>query len=145
VCRPPRFLVHPQSATVEEGAAAEVSVEAEGQGLLYQWFRHGVALPSRCGAQLQWSAAQRGDEGSYTCRVRSTKQSTTLRAWPLTYTCSPYLGSNLYMSIYYMYIDLDTDTDTDIHSAGGERKWHSGLCSSISRSDRGWPAPCLHI
>lgn len=68
----PEFPLQPMSIERIEGESAVFSVGALGKTpLSYQWQHAGTNLPGQVGAELQISAVQKSDEGSYRVLVRN--------------------------------------------------------------------------
>ncbi len=67
----PRVLAGPTSRALSEGSALELAVVAEGDGLLFQWYRDDVALNFAQSAVLRILEAGLADAGIYHCVVRN--------------------------------------------------------------------------
>jgi hypothetical protein len=66
---PPTITTQPANTTVAVGASASLSVTAQGDSLVYQWFKNGVLVPGATGATLTFSSAQASNSGTYTVLV----------------------------------------------------------------------------
>lgn len=71
ICAPAAMITtQPEDTTVTVGAAATLTVVAEGTGLLaYQWHKDGVALPGATSPTYPIAAATRFDQGFYHATV----------------------------------------------------------------------------
>ncbi len=62
----PMILAQPESLVVYAGLPAQLSVAAEGTGMVsYQWRRNGVAIPGATNSTLVFSSVKFRDEGQY--------------------------------------------------------------------------------
>lgn len=76
---PPTITAHPASVTQVAGTSADLSVEASGGSLAYQWFKDGVAIDGATSATLHFSALQASDAADYTVRITGTNGTVTSR------------------------------------------------------------------
>jgi hypothetical protein len=65
----PVIARQPLADTVRDGEILELSVEASGAGLRYQWTRDGMLLPMQTTSTLRIVNATSSDAGSYACAI----------------------------------------------------------------------------
>lgn len=63
----PTIVAHPRGDSVMEGYAIELSVQATGTDVRYQWYRDGMILPGRTSSGLRIENASPSDAGRYAC------------------------------------------------------------------------------
>jgi len=69
---PPSITNQPQGAELCEGERIELTVDAEGSGLQYQWLRNGVPLPGATSRIYTIAGVTLAQEGAYQCRITGT-------------------------------------------------------------------------
>ena len=74
---PPSLLSKVRDLTVLRGATAQLSVNASGAGLFYQWFKNGALLPGATDSTLVFNNAQVADAGAYSVTVSNLSGSVT--------------------------------------------------------------------
>lgn len=74
---PPRITRQPVPVQVIAGRAAEITVEAEGAALVYQWFKDGALIPGATSLTLSINSAQAADAGGYRVLVSNPSGSVT--------------------------------------------------------------------
>lgn len=72
----PAIVSEPQSLGVRPGEAAAFAVTATGDGVAYQWFRHGIALAGATDPALTFAAVTPADMGCYTVRATNAAGTT---------------------------------------------------------------------
>jgi alpha-tubulin suppressor-like RCC1 family protein len=82
------LTVQPYEQTAYISGTASFSVEAQGQGLTYQWFTNGVAIPGATNSALTLPNVQPDEAASYSVRVSNplgqlTSRSVTLDVVPI--------------------------------------------------------------
>ncbi|HEV2761552.1 MAG TPA: pectinesterase family protein, partial [Pyrinomonadaceae bacterium] len=65
VAPPPVIAAPPADTTVTIGQPASLYVNAQGDGLFYQWYKDGSLVPGATNASIDFAAAQTADAGSY--------------------------------------------------------------------------------
>lgn len=81
---PPEITHQPANVTVCQGGSATFSVQAKGNGLLYQWRKNGAGIPNANSATLLINNASSGDVGKYDvvingkCQPSATSAEVTL-------------------------------------------------------------------
>ncbi len=72
VLPPPVIVTGPTSVIVNPGGNVTLTVNATGEGLVYQWRDNGVLLPGQTGASLTLSSLSTADTGRYDVIVSNT-------------------------------------------------------------------------
>lgn len=70
--RPPSITAQPKSGDVCVGSRLSLLVETKGSGLVYQWFKDGVALANSNTNEFLISSVTKATSGDYTVRVTGT-------------------------------------------------------------------------
>jgi hypothetical protein len=65
------IVSQPQSLVQSIGAKASFSVDAAGEGLTYQWFKHGQAISGATGATFEIASVSSTDADEYTVEIKN--------------------------------------------------------------------------
>ncbi len=86
---PPTIYSQPASQTVYDGDYVSFYVGASGNGLRYQWYRNGVAVPGATGSDLYFYPVTTSQAGDYWCVVSITGAQVTSATARLTVRTRP--------------------------------------------------------
>lgn len=65
----PVIISNSPNVEATEGSLVKFSIEAEGEDLVYEWYRNEVKISNQSGKDLILNNARKADEGEYICRV----------------------------------------------------------------------------
>jgi hypothetical protein len=86
---PPIITVQPVGQNLNDGSLLNLSVQASGANLAYQWFHDGILVPTQPTANYQVSSVQISDAGTYNARISNSAGSVTSAIVNVTVTTRP--------------------------------------------------------